>query len=179
MSKPTLAILILLVSLSISCSKQNIQSGQNSGTGGAPSPGTTQPRNSVDVVKASSRETIGKPGEEVEATVQLNIDKGYHVNANPPTFPYLKATNLDIPAVPGVTVSFIVYPTAITKTFQFAEKPLAVYEGVTDLKVRLKIDRSTKPGTINLPGKLSVQACDDQVCYAPGTLSVSIPLSVK
>ncbi|PYS72411.1 MAG: hypothetical protein DMF69_07735 [Acidobacteria bacterium] len=73
----------------------------------------------------------------------------------------------------------MVYPDPITKSFAFAEKPLAVYEGVTTLKVRLKAEKSAQAGSQNLSGTLQVQACDDQVCYAPGTLPVSIPLSIK
>jgi thioredoxin:protein disulfide reductase len=79
----------------------------------------------------------------------------------------------------GISVSFIVYPDAITKSFSFADKPLAVYQGTADIKVRLKADKSSPVGTQNLSAKLRVQACDDQVCYAPGTLEVTIPVSIK
>jgi DsbC/DsbD-like thiol-disulfide interchange protein len=111
--------------------------------------------------------------------VVLTIQQGYHVNANPPTLPYLKATELEIQPPPGVSVNFTVYPNPLTKSFSFAEQTLAVYEGETSIKVNLRAEKSAKLGDHNLPGKLRVQACDDQVCYAPGTLDVSIPLSIK
>jgi DsbC/DsbD-like thiol-disulfide interchange protein len=131
------------------------------------------------VVKVSTATTEIKRNQTADAVLQLTIDKGYHVNANPPTFPYLKATEVEFPQTPGVSVSFIVYPDPLTKKFEFAEKPLAVYEGTINIKVKLKAEKSAQPGTQNLSGKLRVQACDEQVCYAPGTLDVSLPLDIK
>ena len=60
----------------------------------------------------------------------------------------------------------------------FAEKPLDVYEGETELKVLLKAAKSSKPGNHSLAGKLRIQACDDQVCYPPGSLEVMIPVMI-
>ena len=174
MSKPIVVFVTVLLCLT-GCSRSK-PSTSESGVG-ASQPG--QPRHSVDVVKAAAKDVIIKAGAEGDAIVQLTIQNGYHVNANPPTFAYLKATELELPPGAGVSVSFIVYPNPLTKTFSFAEKPLAVYEGVTDIKARLKVDKSTKPGQHDLPAKVQVQACDNQVCYAPGTLEITIPLIVK
>jgi hypothetical protein len=109
----------------------------------------------------------------------VTIKNGYHVNANPPTYPYLKATELEIPPAEGVSVGFITYPKALSKQFPFAEKPLAIYEGETELKVNLKADKSAKPGQRSIPTRLRIQACDDQVCYPPGTLALAIPANIK
>ena len=79
----------------------------------------------------------------------------------------------------GVSVEFISYPDPLTKKFAFAEKPLAVYEGDTTVKVRLKADKSAAPGQHNLSAKLRVQACDDKVCYAPGEENLIVPVNVK
>jgi DsbC/DsbD-like thiol-disulfide interchange protein len=134
---------------------------------------------SVDVVKATPQETDIPGGGAADVTVRLKIQDGYHINANPPSYPYLKATELDIPASAGISVAFISYPTPITRKFSFAEKPLAVYEGETTLTVRLKADKSARAGKQSLAGKLRVQACDDQVCYAPGTIDLAIPVTIK
>jgi len=135
--------------------------------------------NSVDVVKASPQQVTIAAGESGDAVVQLQISNGYHVNANPPTFSYLKPTELVLTPADGIAVEFISYPNALTKKFSFSEKPLAVYEGETTLKARLKTEKTTKPGTHNLSAKLRVQACDDKVCYAPGTIDLVVPVSVK
>ena len=169
-------MLLLLAGSAISCSTQKVESNPTASTSPAAS---TQPRNSADMVKAVALPAEVRPNDTTEAMVQVTVQNGYHINANPPTFPYLIGTELSLQVSPPLSVSFIVYPDPITKTFPFAEKPLAVYEGTATLKVSLKADKSAKPGTQNISGKLRVQACDDQVCYAPGTLALSIPLTIK
>jgi DsbC/DsbD-like thiol-disulfide interchange protein len=136
-------------------------------------------RNSVDVVKATPQPIEAKRNETLDATVDVTVESGYHVNANPPTFPYLKPTELLIEPPKGVSVAFIVYPDPLTKTFPFADKPLAVYEGTIPIKIKLKVDKTAPAGKQTISAKLNVQACDDQVCYAPGTIDVSIPLDIK
>lgn len=169
-----LSVVILLLTLSVSCTKQSTSTNPN-----APKPTASQPGNSVDFVKASAQPIEIKRNQSAEAIVEIKIDSGYHVNANPPTFPYLKATEIELVPTQGISVNFIVYPNPITKRFAFEEKPLAVYEGTTNIKVNLKADKTAQAGSQNLSGKLRVQACDDQVCYAPGFLAITIPLSIK
>jgi len=111
--------------------------------------------------------------------VQVKVQNGYHINANPPTYAYLKATELEISTSGGLSVAFIRYPDSIVKKFPFAEKPVAVYEGENQLKVVFKAATSANKGSSNLPGKLKVQACDDQVCYPPGEIEITIPVTVK
>ena len=142
-------------------------------------PAEPNPIRSVDVVKATPEPLTLAAGESGAAVVTLQISNGYHVNANPPTFSYLKATELEITPSDGISVEFMRYPDALTKKFAFAEKPLAVYEGTTVLKAQLKADKSAKPGTHNLSAKLRVQACDEAVCYAPGELEVKVPVNIK
>jgi DsbC/DsbD-like thiol-disulfide interchange protein len=134
---------------------------------------------STGVVKATPLETNITRGESAEAVLRLNIDHGYHVNANPPSFAYLIPTQLELTPPAGISVESITYPNALTKKFSFSEQPLAVYEGESDVKVRLRADKSTPVGVHNLSAKLRVQACDDQVCYAPGSINLTMPVSIK
>ncbi|HJP92640.1 MAG TPA: protein-disulfide reductase DsbD domain-containing protein [Pyrinomonadaceae bacterium] len=134
---------------------------------------------SVNVVKATPEETTIARGESGDLIVSLKIAKGYHVNANPPTYSYLIPTELQLQPSAGIAVQFITYPDPLTKKFPFAEKPLKVYEGDTLVKANLKADASAQPGKHNLSAKLRVQACDDKVCYAPGALDLTIPVDIK
>ena len=139
----------------------------------------SRPIASVDVVEATPEELTLARGESGAAVVRLRIADGYHVNANPPTFSYLKPTELEIKAAHGISVAFITYPDPISKQFAFADKPLNVYEGETIVKVTLKADKSAEPGKHNLSATLRVQACDDKVCYAPGARELTVPVNVK
>ena len=134
---------------------------------------------SVDVVKVAPEEVRISPGSSADARIRLTIDKGFHVNANPPTFAYLKPTEIEVKPGAGISVSFVRYPNPLTRTFEFADKPLAVYEGETLITVQLQADPKAKSGRTNLSATLRVQACDEKVCYAPGSKDVSIPVVVQ
>ena len=134
---------------------------------------------STGVVKATPVATSINRGESGDAIVRLKIQDGYHVNANPASFSYLIATELTPAPAAGISVDFINYPNGLTKKFSFNDEPLVVYEGETDIKVRLTAAKSAQAGEHNLSAKLRVQACDDQVCYAPGTMELTLPVAIK
>jgi hypothetical protein len=142
------------------------------------SPPAAQKITSESVVKVAAQPVEIRAGFG-EAIVRLTIQSGYHINANPPTYPYLKATVLEISPADGVSVSSVSYPKALEKKFAFAEGPLSVYEGATDVKATLKADIAAKKGERSIPARLRIQACDDQVCYPPGTLELAIPVNIN
>jgi DsbC/DsbD-like thiol-disulfide interchange protein len=166
-----LACLTMLL-VSAACSKPAPNSA-------SPAESPAQRITSEGVVKVTAQRVEIPAGGSAEANVRLTIQSGYHVNANPPTFSYLKATALEISPSDGVSVAFITYPKAVDKKFAFSEQALAVYEGDTDLKAMLKSDKTANKGERSIPARLRIQACDDQVCYPPGTLELAIPVNVK
>ncbi len=183
MTRPTYISIscLLLLLVASACSKPVQNSGSESPTTPAGTPALVEDKRvtSVDVVKAAAQPVEVAPGSSADAKVRLTIQSGYHINANPPTYPYLIATTLDISPADGISAGSVTYPKALSRKFVFAEKPLAVYEGETEVKVTLKADKSAKQGQQSLPGKLRIQACDEQVCYPPGTLDLVIPVSIK
>jgi DsbC/DsbD-like thiol-disulfide interchange protein len=172
----TLVSCLTLLLLSVACSKPAPNSESANTPAASPA---AQKITSEGVVKAAAQRVEIPAGGSAEAIVRLTIQSGYHVNANPPTFSYLKATTLEISPSDGVSVAFVTYPKALDKKFAFAEKSLAVYEGDTDLKATLKSDQAAKKGERSIPARLRIQACDDQVCYPPGTLELTIPVNVN
>lgn len=177
MTKHRLIFLLATAVLIAACSKPSIESSNSVVIdNSAPAkPGVA----STTVVKVTSSATSVSKNDSADAVVRMQIDSGYHVNANPPTFPYLKATEVEVPQSQGLSVGFIRYPNPVTKKFAFAEQPLAVYEGETLITIRLKADKSAKSGLQNLVAHLRVQACDNQVCYAPGVIDFTIPVNIK
>lgn len=143
------------------------------------SPAGDEQVTSTNVVKVVPAElTLGK-GESGTAIVQLQIKNGYHVNANPASFPYLIATELKLTPQAGVSPGTITYPEPLTKTFSFSDEPLKVYEGDSTIKATLRADAGAQPGKHNLSAQMRVQACDDQVCYPPGTIDLTVPVTIK
>lgn len=134
---------------------------------------------SRDVVRAMTSPVEIAAGGSADATVQVQVANGYHINANPPTYSYLMATELNVEPGEGITAGKPVYPPPVSKKFPFAEKPLAVYEGNPSIKVPLSAADSAAKGAHALRAKLRVQACDDKACYPPGTLDATIQMIVK
>jgi hypothetical protein len=119
------------------------------------------------------------PGSSAEALVKLAITSGYHVNANPATYSYLIATEVKAGNTEDITSGAPTYPAATKQKFEFAEQPLAVYEGDIEVKLPLKISATSTAGERNLPITVRVQACDTEKCFPPATLNATIPVEVK
>jgi DsbC/DsbD-like thiol-disulfide interchange protein len=168
-------VLLIFCLLAVSCSKSPATNTETTGASANEPPRIA----STDVVKATPQEATLSRGESGDVLVSLKITDGYHVNANPPSFSYLKPTELEIQPAGGIAVEFMRYPDPLTKKFSFADKPLAVYEGETTLTARLKVDNAVQTGKHNLLAKLRVQACDDKVCYAPGAVDLKVPVNIK
>jgi thioredoxin:protein disulfide reductase len=135
-----------------------------------------QVRSSADVVSLGGTGTAISGGNDGEALVMLNIEPGYHVNANPATYPYLIATEVSADKVEGLDVGKAIYPPAKMQKFEFADEPLAVYEGQVEVRLPIKV---ASKGTRALPLNIRVQACDHEKCFPPVTLNTSVSVEVK
>lgn len=174
---PSLALCAIFLS---ACSQtQTPNPGANTASG---SPGQIQTSSEAapaDVVRVDVPAVEVKAGGSADAAVRLTIAPGYHINANPPSFSYLKATELTVEPGQGVTAGKPTYPASVTRKFSFSNDPLAVYEGETAIALPLAAAADAKKGAQTLKGKLRVQACDDEKCYPPRTLEAPIAVTVK
>src|SRR5438034_6438864 len=93
---------------------------------------------SAAVVKVRTERVIIPSSGETTATVTLSISSGFHVNANPATFSYLIPTEVIAESSEEINVDKAVYPAVRMEKFQFADQPLAVYEGETRIKSPLR-----------------------------------------
>jgi cytochrome c biogenesis DsbD-like protein len=136
-------------------------------------------RTSADVVKIGASRVDLSPGGSGELSIPLSILPGYHVNANPATFDYLIATELTVDKSDGITFGKPGYPGSEKKKFQFAEQPLAVYEGEVQIKLPLQAAGSAAKGKRTLAVHLRVQACDEEKCFPPDTLQAAPAVELK
>ena len=136
-------------------------------------------RTSADVVKVTPGSMSVSAGGSADGTLVISISRGYHVNANPATFSYLIPTELTPQKIEGVTTGKPKYPLSEKKKFQFAEAPLAVYEGDAQIKLPISAASTAVKGMRPLPITLRVQACDNEKCYPPANLNSYIPVEVK
>src|SRR2546423_9484433 len=190
--RQSLAVAFLLsIGLFLSCHRDN-RGGINAGTGGWPSSSSSSPievSSSAQVVKVSTEPVEIAANGSTEAIVKLSISPGYHINANPATYPYLIATEVK-PAPDGfcAKVENATYPMAVLKKFPFAERALAVYEGEIQIKLPFRVLAprekgcdvySTSGAHDLLPITVRVQACDNEKCYPPANLDANITVTVK
>jgi hypothetical protein len=181
--------LIFLIGLA-ACGNRN-GGGIRSGTGGIPGPGSSpaEVSSSSEVVTVEPAPLQIAEGGSADAIVKLAIRSGYHINANPATYPYLIATEVQPDLDPNgfcATPGKPIYPPAVKSKFEFAEDPLAVYEGSVQIKLPIKLPRTEAKclfpsrGTRgSIPIKVRVQACDHEKCFPPANINAAIPVEVN
>ena len=189
----TLTLFITLIALLFAGCNRSSGGGISAGTGGFPGP-SSQPveiSSSSQVVKVETVSIQIPEGGSAEAIVRLTILAGYHVNANPATYPYLIPTEVKYAPDPDgfcATVGKPIYPAASKSKFDFAEDPLAVYEGVIEIKIPLRLPKRSEPGCNSypakgtrgsLPIKTTIQACDHEKCFPPANIDATIPVEVN
>ena len=111
-----------------------------------------------------------RSAEHDEILVQLEIEKGFHINANPASFDFLIPTTLRVPALPWVKVH---YPQASAFKSSIAPDVLSVYEGTVQLAARLQ--KGTLDRLQSVRATVAAQACTETVCLPPS----EIPLIIR
>jgi uncharacterized protein YyaL (SSP411 family) len=132
---------------------------------------STHPANSPlatqAVVRVSAVVKTGTDRDEVVVTLQ--IEDGYHVNANPASYDYLIATSV---AFDGLTPTLLRYPEATLFKPSFAPAGLKVYEG------KVTLEASFPKGTVatdrEISAVISTQACNSEICLPPAKLMVTV-----
>ena len=100
------------------------------------------------------------------AVITLSVDRGYHINANPASQPYLIPTTLTFK---GSEPARVLYPRPTRFKPLFSGEPLEVYDGIVPITA---VFPSGALGHIAaLRGAVTVQACSDRICFPPADLA--------
>ncbi len=99
--------------------------------------------------------------------VKVTTLPGWHINSNAPLEEDFIATELTVPGA-NLPPDAITYPPGVERKFGFHDQPLSVYEG--DIEITAKVGGSSQPLTV----ELTVQACNDQICLLPETVSLKL-----
>jgi hypothetical protein len=100
-----------------------------------------------------------------QLSVQIDIAPGWHINAHQPHQSDLIGTDLSLPADSEAHLGAIDWPQPIERHLDFLDTPLALYQGQLSIQTTL-----TRPATI----ELRLQACSEQVCLPPETVSLAL-----
>ena len=125
---------------------------------------------SVDKVQPGSMFFIG---------LVMNFAKGWHANANPAGGDYLIPTEAMPPDIPDVTFREIVYPKGdLLKIESLGEAPVPVYHDKVVIGIQAAMSETAQLGQKTLPLQLIYQACSDETCLLPKTITVDVPIDV-
>jgi thioredoxin:protein disulfide reductase len=135
-------------------------------------------RNVVSPAAFASYNPVAR-GHEMQFAVVLKIREGYHINARKPTLEYLIPTDLKMEATTEFQPGDVVYPGGKLKTFAFAKtQPLNVYQGTVILRLPIQVAADAPTGEQHFPLKLRYQACSNEICLPPVTVSVDAAVNV-
>jgi cytochrome c biogenesis DsbD-like protein len=133
-----------------------------------------------DVVKPevyASMEPAGR-GSAFQIAVVMKIRQGFHVNAREKSEEYLIATDLKAQLPPGFSSGEVAYPKGKLETFSFSKKPLNVYQGTVILRMPVNVLDNAPVGEQHIPLKLRYQACNNELCLPPVTVSLEAVVNV-
>ena len=131
-----------------------------------------------DVLKITVPEVIVRAGESSIFKMEVEIKKGYHIQANKVNDDLLIPTTLEISENKNITTGKQEFPPA--KKFQLEETDifLDVYDGVFEIKIPITTTKEIPKGKHTLKAKLRYQACDHKTCLFPKTIDFSFTIKV-
>ena len=116
-------------------------------------------------------------GQTYPMVIRLLVTPGMHINSNQPDDPDLISTKIKITSPDGLSWGPPAFPAAKKIKLGFAEKSLAVFDGVVLVRIELKVAKYAKLGDHQIKAQISFQGCDNNMCFMPETREV--PLTVE
>ncbi|MBM4170871.1 MAG: protein-disulfide reductase DsbD [Ignavibacteria bacterium] len=116
-------------------------------------------------------------GETFKFSVKVIIEEKWHINSNKPNDEFLIPTEL-ISKNPKFPFTKLNFPKPQELNFEFSEKPVSVYDGEVIISGLIQIDKNLEIGNNNIPIQLKYQACNDQSCMPPTSVSDTISIEV-
>ncbi len=117
-----------------------------------------------------------QPGSEFQIAIEVEIAKGWHINANPPG-DGLSPTEITLPQLSNLTFGEVVYP--MGEMYEIASIGQAtVYHDTIAIGIPATLHQEAPIEPITLDLKLDYQACSDEQCLLPQTIDVSVPIEV-
>ena len=126
---------------------------------------------SADHVKANAKATKADDKGVQTVTLTLDIDKGWHLYANPVNHEFLEGaqTRVKVTAKEKVKAN-VKYP--VGKTHVDKKEKYDIYEG----KVTIEVGIQRTAGDVSpLEIVIDVQACDSKVCLMPSKIKLQVP----
>jgi uncharacterized protein YyaL (SSP411 family) len=120
------------------------------------------------------------PGKTCKVLLQLQIEDGWHIHANPPGDP-----DLDIPTEVeftqsklGIELKNVKFPKGKSVDREPGEKPQILYTDKVNIKAEFDVPAKAAGRDEELVFTVSFQACNDSQCLRPDKLTLKVPVKV-
>jgi len=136
------------------------------------------PANDVVRLRGTALLARVRVGGRLRVTLTLRIRAGWHVNAHEPGQPDLIPTGVTLGrgSLEATPDGAIVYPPA--QEVLLGGTHLAVYRGTALITLPLTVGANVRPGPAMITLRVLYQPCSDQVCLAPVTREIRVPVTV-
>jgi thioredoxin:protein disulfide reductase len=119
---------------------------------------------------------VVKKGSTIDVKLMASLNEGFHLNSHTPSEDYLIPLTLKWEG-PLQEVD-VIYPKPQMEKYAFDDKPLSVLTGQFPLITKFKAPSNTATGPATLNGKIRYQACNNNSCFAPKTVPVTLTVQV-
>ncbi|MCF8093994.1 MAG: thioredoxin family protein [Desulfobacteraceae bacterium] len=124
-----------------------------------------------------STETI-RPGQNLAFELKFELKENWHINSHNPNGKYLIPSRLKLADNNFFSLESIRYPEPSEYEFDFAEKPVSVFEDSFFVTGSIRARKDIEPGTYELPLEFNYQACRQDTCLKPKTAALTIKVEV-
>ena len=108
--------------------------------------------------------------------IDATVDTGWHINSNHPSNADYIPTKVELTLPNGVGAGDVQYPAAEETKLAFSSEELSVFTGKIQFRVPLKAEAAVAPNE-NVTVTLDYQACNNNECLAPTSISKTAALS--
>lgn len=117
-------------------------------------------------------------GERCPVAIELTVQSGWHINANPQKPDFLIPTAIAFKSDERVNLRKTLYPKHKTHMVQQETEPYHVYNGKVMIYCLLEIDPRERKDEATLEFAIKYQACNDDRCEKPATIIMKGKLPV-
>lgn len=118
------------------------------------------------------------PTENGELTIELAVDKGWHLYGENPELDFLIPVSVEPVKVPRLKFGTLEAPEPKEKLDPILKETVRTYAGTVAFELPFTVREDAKPGPLLLAVKLRSQACDAERCLAPEELTLRLMVEI-
>ncbi len=132
----------------------------------------------ADIVKIRVPEIVVSAGKIAVIKIQVEIKKGYHIQANKVNDELLIPATVKIDEAKNIIISGQEFPPAKKIKLEGTDYFLDVYDGIFEIRISFKTIEKIPKGKYLMNAQFHYQACDNKTCLFPKSIEFFIPIKI-